>query len=222
MLRDRLYNLETPEDVQRFLEENPTSIIFKAGTCHKTMQGFGFLQEQLETRDDLPVGLIRVVQARPASNFVAEQTGITHQSPQVILYKDGEAVFDVDNWDITPETLQAGLAKVPYTGAAAKGTGTSSSDLSVYLHLLEQYLSGMIDDRQFEFAYTTTFRDDASLRSREEVEILGSIFGDVDRHLEMHLMMGGRSNSDEVRRRAEAAYEQLRALAQQVQQVPGQ
>lgn len=213
MLKDRLYNLETPEDVRGFLQENPTSIIFKAGTCHKTMQGFGFLQEQLETRDDLPVGLIRVVQARPASNFVAEQTGITHQSPQVILYKDGEAVFDVDNWDITPETLQGGLAKAPYTGGAEPARAAARSDLTVYVQLLEQYLSGMIDDRQFEFAYTTTFRDDASLRSRDEVEVLGSIFGDVDRHMEMHMMMGGRSNSDVIRGRAEAAYEKLKELA---------
>jgi bacillithiol system protein YtxJ len=213
MLRDRIFNLETPEDVQSFLDENPTSIIFKAGTCHKTMQGFGFLQEQLEARDDLKVGLIRVVQARPASNLVAEQTGITHQSPQVILYKDGAAVFDVDNWNITPDTLSEGLAKTPYGGAAAPAASGAKSDLSPYLGLLERYLNGELDDREFEFAYTTTFRDDASLRSREEVEVLGSIFGDVDRHLEMHMMMGGRSNSELVRARAASALERLRSLA---------
>jgi len=213
MLRDRIFNLETPEDVQSFLSENPTSIIFKAGTCHKTMQGFGFLQEQLETRDDLSVGLIRVVQARPASNLIVQQTGITHQSPQVILYRDGEAVFDADNWDITPEVLADGLAKAPYGGAAAPSVNAAKSDLSPYLGLLERYLGGALDDREFEFAYTTTFRDDASLRSREEVEVLGSIFGDVDRHMEMHMMMGGRSDSTLVRQRAAAALEQLKTLA---------
>jgi hypothetical protein len=50
MLRDRVVNLTSPEDVQGFLAQNPTSVIFKAGTCHKTMQGFGFLQEKLEPR----------------------------------------------------------------------------------------------------------------------------------------------------------------------------
>ncbi len=212
-LKDRIYTLETPEDVQSFLSQNPTSIIFKAGTCHKTMQGFGFLQEQLETRDDLAVGLVRVVEARPASNFIAEQTGITHQSPQVILYRDGEAVFDADNWEITPETLHGGLAKAPYAGSADPAQTAARSDLTVYVQLLEQYLSGTLDDRQFEFAYTTTFRDDASLRSREEVEVLGSIFGDVDRHMEMHMMMGGRSNSELIRARAEAAFDKLKEMA---------
>lgn len=211
-MTERIVNLTTPEDVQGFLAENPTSVIFKAGTCHKTMQGWGFLQEQLQGRDDLRVGLIRVVEARAASNLVAQETGITHQSPQVILYRDGEAVFDVDNWNITPDTLTDGLARAPYSGAAAPAAGTRS-DLSVYVGLLERYLGGELDDREFEFAYTTTFRDDASLRSRDEVEVLGSIFGDVDRHLEMHMLMGGRGDSERTRQRAARALEQLRALA---------
>jgi hypothetical protein len=84
--------------------------------------------------------------------------------------------------------------------------------LTPYHQLLEQYLTGNIDDRQFELAYTSLYRDDASLRSRQEVEVLGSIFGDVDRHVEMHMMMGGRSNTDLIRQRAQAAYEALKQL----------
>ena len=212
MFRDRVVNLESAEATEAFLKQYPTSVIFKAGTCHKTMQGFGFLQEKLEPREDLMVGLIRVVEARPASNLIAEQTGIVHQSPQVILFKDGEAVFDVDNWDITPDVLDSGFEQVPASGEVVSGAAKTSSDLSPYKQVLEQYLAGVIDYRQFEYAYTTMFRDDASLRSREEVEILGSIFGDVDRHVEMHMMMGGRSNSDAVRQRAEVAYQKLQNL----------
>lgn len=212
MFRDRVFNLTSPEDVQAFLQDYPTSVIFKAGTCHKTMQGFGFVQEKLEPREDLVVGLIRVVEARAASNLVAEQTSIRHESPQVIFFCDGQAVYDVDNWNISPDTLQSGLAKLPEGAAAVVPGEASRSDLTPYRQLLEQYLSGSIDDRQFEFAYTTMFRDDANLRSREEVEVLGSIFGDVDRHMEMHMMMGGRSNTQVIRARAEEAYKALQAL----------
>lgn len=212
MFRDRVVNLQNPEDVQAFLERFPTSVLFKAGTCHKTMQGFGFLQEKLEPREDLMVGLIRVVEARGASNLVAERTGIRHESPQVILFREGQAVFDADNWDITPDTLEQGFAFIPASGETVSSGEGTKSDLTPYKNLLEQYLSGAITYPQFEFAYTTMFRDDASLRSREEVEVLGSIFGDVDRHVEMHMMMGGRANGDVVRERAEAAYERLKAI----------
>ena len=213
MFKDRVVLLQSPEDVESFLQHYPTSSIFKAGTCHKTMQGFGFVQEKLEPREDIMLGIIRVVEARPASNLVTQKTGITHESPQFILFKDGEAVFDVDNWNITPEVLAQGLGHVEVSGEVVSSGQGSKSDLSPYKQLIEQYLNGAMDDRQFEYAYTMTFRDDASLRSREEVEVLGSIFGDVDRHMQMHMMMAGnKSNYDIIRERASAAYERLQQL----------
>jgi len=171
--RDRVLNLSSPEAVDGFLQEYPTSVIFKAGTCHKTMQGFGFVQEKLETREDLMVGIIRVVEARPASDLITNKTGIIHHSPQVILFKDGEAVFDVDNWDITPEVLDQGLSHTPNSGETVESGEATSSDLGVYKRMIEQYLNGDLTDQQFEHIYTMTFRDDASLRTREEVEVLG-------------------------------------------------
>lgn len=214
MLRDRVVNLSTPEAVESFLVDHPTSVIFKAGTCHKTMQGFGFLQEVIERREDLMLGIIRVVEWRPASNLVSETTGIRHESPQVIVFKDGEPVFEANNWNITPETLGTGFGRVPASGEAVTAAGSSRSDLSPYLQVLEQYLTGVMSDQQFEYTYTTMFRDDASLRSREEVEILNSIFGDVDKHMNMHLMMAGKSQDAKVRERAEAAYGKLKELVQ--------
>ena len=214
MFRDRVVNLGSPEALEQFLDKYPTSVLFKAGTCHKTMQGFGFLQEKLEPRDDLMVGIIRVVEARATSNLVSEMTGIRHESPQVIVFKDGEAVYDLDNWDINPQTLDAGFEQVPQAdGATPQAKPTVRSDLKPYLDVLEQYLSGVISDQQFEYIYPTMFRDDASLRSREEVEVLNSIFGDVDKHMNMHVMMAGQSKDySVVKQRAEAAYDKLKGL----------
>jgi len=218
MLRDRIVNLTTPEAVEAFLAEHPTSVIFKAGTCHKTMQGFGNLQALVEPRDDLMVGVIRVVDWRAASNLVAERTGIVHHSPQVLLFKDGQAVFDLDNWDITIEALESGFAQLPRGSAVASEAAPTRSDLTPYLQVLDQYLSGVIDEQRFEYVYTTMFRDDATLRSSDEVEVLGSIFGDVDRHMTMHMMMAGRAVDTGLRDKAERAYQALRAMAQTPQQ----
>ena len=212
MLRDRIVNLTNADEVEAFLSEYPTSVIFKAGTCHKTMQGFGFLQQRLEPREDLMVGVIRVIESRPAANAVTERTGIRHESPQVILFRDGDAVFDVDNWSITPETLSEGFAQMPEGGEPVSAGSSDESDLRPYMTVLEQYLSGAIDDRQFEFSYTTMFRDDASLRSNEEVEILNSIFGDVDQHMNMHMMMAGRGGDPKLREKADQAYRRLKEL----------
>lgn len=217
MLRDRIFNLSTADEVDAFLAQYPTSVVFKAGTCHKTMQGFGFLQEKVEPREDLPVAIIRVVEQRPASNRVAELTGIVHHSPQVILFKDGQAVFDLDNWSITPEALDAGFAHVPASDATVAAGAASSSDLQPYLDLLQAYLSGSMDYGEFEHRYTHTFRADASLRSRDEVEVLGSIFGDVDRHIAIHQVLAGHVSEDQaLRARAEQAYAQLKQMVHAV------
>ena len=108
-LKDRIQFLTTPEQVDAFIKDHPTSAIFKAGTCHKTNETFQHVQALLEPREDLPLGIIRVVEARPASNRVADMTGIQHESPQIVLFKEGKAVFDRDNWDITAEALAEAL-----------------------------------------------------------------------------------------------------------------
>ncbi len=212
MLKDRVVLLNDPEDVQAFLTRFPTSVIFKAGTCHKTMQGFGFLQERLEPREDLMCGVIRVVEARGASDLVAERTGLRHESPQVILFRDGSPVFEANNWGITQDVLADAFVKLGAEGPAVSGEQGRGADLEPYLDVLEQYLSGVIDEQQFEFTYTHMFRDDSSLRSRDEVEVLNSIFGDVDQHMNMHLMMAGRADTSRLRGRAEVAYRQLKAM----------
>jgi bacillithiol system protein YtxJ len=108
-LKDRIHFLTTPEQVDAFVKDNPAAAIFKAGTCHKTNEMFTHVEAQLEPRADLPLGIIRVVEARKASNRVEEMTGIRHESPQLLLFKDGKAVYDRDNWDITPESISEAL-----------------------------------------------------------------------------------------------------------------
>ena len=112
-LKDRTSFLHSPEEVDGFLKENPTSVIFKAGTCGTTPAAFVHVQAHLEPREDLKLGIIKVVEARQASNHVESLTGIEHESPQIILFKSGHHVFDRDNWDITSEAMAAGLRAVP-------------------------------------------------------------------------------------------------------------
>lgn len=111
-LKDRITFLASPEQVDGFLQQNPTAAIFKAGTCHKTQETFVHVQAHLDPREDLKLGIIKVVEARTASNHVAALTGIEHESPQIILFKDGKNVFDRDNWDITGETMAAAVNAV--------------------------------------------------------------------------------------------------------------
>ncbi|CCB91736.1 putative uncharacterized protein [Waddlia chondrophila 2032/99] len=179
--RDRLYELTTPEEVDSFLSVNPNCALFKAGGCHKTMQGFGVVEKMMGSRGELPVGLVKVIDHRPASNHIAELTGIVHESPQFILFKEGKAVYDVDNWDIIPESLEVALIKHfgPVTSGDA-AAAEANGDIEQYIRLLEEYLEGRMDEQSFTHEWLETFRSDNSLRSTEEFNLLNSLFGDVD------------------------------------------
>ena len=109
-LKERISFLTTPEQVDQFLAAHKTAAIFKAGICHKTPSAFEHIQAQFEDREDLPLGVIRVVEARAASNHVEKLTGVRHESPQLLLFKDGKPVFDRDNWDITEEAVAVALS----------------------------------------------------------------------------------------------------------------
>lgn len=169
--------LTTPEEVDAFLSEYPTAGIFKAGTCHKTMQGFSVLETFLK-RYELPLGVIRVVEWRPASNHVAALTGVTHHSPQFLLFRNGQLQFDVDNWDIVPEALAPVFEQ--QVAPRQDEVSLAGGDLAPYRQLMQRYLDGQLSDAMFQDAYVTLFRDDASLRGEREFDLLSRLFGDPD------------------------------------------
>ncbi|MDV6375893.1 thioredoxin family protein [Deinococcus arenicola] len=175
-----LVPLTTPEEVDQFLTDYPLAAVFKAGTCHKTMQGFGVLETFLQDHD-LPVGFIRVVDWRPASNHVSEMTGIVHHSPQLMIFKGGEVQFEANNWDITPEVLEPVFAGIPArSGAASVQTADPTETVEPYRALMQDFVDGKISDWAFQDQYVTMFRDDASLRSQREFDLLSRLFGDPD------------------------------------------
>ena len=66
-LRERFFPLHQPDDVDRFLERFPWSVVFKAGTSDKTVDAWLVAQKVLEPRVDVAVGFIRLPEDRAAA-----------------------------------------------------------------------------------------------------------------------------------------------------------
>ena len=47
------------------------------------------------------------------TNEIARRTGIKHESPQAIVFKDGEPVYHASHYDITIEDLKEHLSEPP-------------------------------------------------------------------------------------------------------------
>ena len=57
--------------------------------------------------------LIDVARSQPLSRAIAERTGIRHQSPQVLVLRDGQPVWWVSHSAITAHAVQRVLGIVP-------------------------------------------------------------------------------------------------------------
>jgi len=107
--------LTTPQDVDSFLGEYANCIIFKAGTCFITDVAMNTFRDALNEAPGWVVGYITVVRHRAASDHVAQLTGIRHESPQVIVFKNGQAVKAWDNYGIRKRRLKKILSNTSST-----------------------------------------------------------------------------------------------------------
>ena len=65
--------------------------------------------ESLET--DYPKYWLKVREARPVSNEIESDLGVEHQSPQLVLLNEGQAVWNASHTVITENEIKRGLAE---------------------------------------------------------------------------------------------------------------
>ncbi len=58
---------------------------------------------------DVTYTSVKVIEEKPLSNLITEQTGVTHQSPQVILIKNKEVIWNASHGNITKQELHKHL-----------------------------------------------------------------------------------------------------------------
>lgn len=64
----------------------------------------------VETHPDVACGLIEIQRTRSLSNAVADRTGVRHESPQAIVLRGGEAVWNASHGAIDEASLISALA----------------------------------------------------------------------------------------------------------------
>jgi len=93
------------------LSHEKPQIIFK----HSTRCGISSMaKHQLEHDWDLDpdradMYYLDLIAHRDMSNQIADQTGVGHQSPQIIILRDGKAVFDTSHHAISVVRIRAAL-----------------------------------------------------------------------------------------------------------------
>jgi bacillithiol system protein YtxJ len=104
-------NWETLQSDQQFLnllDNEPLFAVFK----HSTRCGTSSMAKNRVERDwnfDFPIYFLDLIKYRSLSNLIAERSGIDHESPQLIVFKNGKAVYDASHNGIIIQALKEEL-----------------------------------------------------------------------------------------------------------------
>jgi bacillithiol system protein YtxJ len=105
---------ESKEDLdQIFSKAGRISAIFKhSSACGTSAFVLRSLEKNLsEFSENVDFYIIEVRSQRNLSNYIAEKTGVRHESPQLILLKDGEMLWNASHSAIYPENVSGQIEK---------------------------------------------------------------------------------------------------------------
>lgn len=99
------------EQLAELSNEKPV-VIFK----HSIRCGISsMVKEQLENdwnfqKDDLVFYYLDLINERPISNAIAERFNVLHQSPQIIILKNGESIYDTSHHNVSVRAIRNALS----------------------------------------------------------------------------------------------------------------
>jgi bacillithiol system protein YtxJ len=101
-------NLTDSQQIQEIIELSKQSpvLIFKHSTrCSISSTALNRL-ERAWNLTDAKAYYLDLIAYRPISNALAEQFNVEHQSPQVLIIKNGQCVHHENHWEIAFDTIQ--------------------------------------------------------------------------------------------------------------------
>jgi len=92
-------------DFAGFTQQN-LAIVFKhSQTCPVSWMANQQVQGFIQAHPEVPIYTLIVQKERGLSNQIAEVTGIRHESPQILVFRQGQVVADASHAEITTQYL---------------------------------------------------------------------------------------------------------------------
>ncbi len=104
-----LNHLGQLDEIVAFSTEKP-ALIFKHSTrCSVSRFALKQFENEFGNEDKVDAYFLDLLEHRDISNAIATRFGVYHQSPQLLLIKDGKSVYDVSHSDIDAGELMGKL-----------------------------------------------------------------------------------------------------------------
>ena len=105
----QLTDLGQLNEISMLSNEKPV-IIFKHSTrCSISRMALKQFENEFDSKDEVEAYFLDLLEHRDISNEIATRFNVYHQSPQLLLIKEGKSVYDVSHSDIDAEELKGKL-----------------------------------------------------------------------------------------------------------------
>ena len=105
-----LTDSEQITDLAQASHTQPVLIFKHSTTCSISAAAKGKIERQwADSGLTLPIYYLDLLRFRPISTQIAEQFGVQHQSPQLLLIKGGECAYDASHMGIRLADVQAAV-----------------------------------------------------------------------------------------------------------------
>ena len=104
-----LTDLSQLDEIVTLSNEKPV-VIFKHSTrCSVSRFALKQFESEYDLTDCVDAYFLDLLEYRVISNEIASRFGVYHQSPQLLLIKEGKSVYDVSHSDINARELKGKL-----------------------------------------------------------------------------------------------------------------
>ncbi len=111
MTEIKWHSVVKEEDIDKILQDSTrqNQLIFKhSNSCGiSTLVKNRLEKEGRKTGNETKIHLIDVIKNRMLSSQLADQIGVRHESPQILLISEGQCVFHTSHFDISLKNIPA-------------------------------------------------------------------------------------------------------------------
>lgn len=107
-----LERLSSESDFELALKNDEKVLVFKhSATCPVSQTAYEEYEAFIKANESFKTYYLVVQEDRPLSNHIAETFHVKHESPQALLFKNGDVIWHDSHWRITADSLKAAIAE---------------------------------------------------------------------------------------------------------------
>jgi len=110
-----IQDCQTEEHLQQIVrtsQQEPVFLLKHSTRCPISGAAWRSFQEYAQAHAEQQLWKVLVVEHRDTSKHIAHETGVAHQSPQILLFHKGQVVWHASHWSITEDAMAAALSQI--------------------------------------------------------------------------------------------------------------